>query len=158
MSSARTTSDLILHLLQLSRDIELMAAQRLEGSGTSLRAVSVLMCAAMSEKTQGEIAEQACLDKSTMVHTVDDLEKSGLAIRKPSQKDRRARVVEVTDEGHKLVASTENVLDGLYEEVLGRLPEADREPFLRSLATLVEGRSPEPVVTADRAPRRRSAR
>ncbi len=156
MGTARTTSELVVQLLLLSRDIELTAAQRLEGAGTSLRAVSVLMCADGSERTQGEIAEIACLDKSTMVHTVDDLEKDGLATRTPSQKDRRARVVEVTEEGRKLVASTEDVLDGLYGEVLGRLPEADRESFLRSLAILVDGRSP--VATADRAPRRRSAR
>ncbi|PWK88184.1 DNA-binding MarR family transcriptional regulator [Lentzea atacamensis] len=141
MDPARTTSELIVQLQLLSRDIDLMAAQRLEGTGTSLRAVSVLMCADESEKTQGEIADLACLDKSTMVHTVDALEKNGLATRKPSQKDRRARVVEVTDEGRELVASTEHALAVLYDEVLARLPEADREPFLRSLATLAGGRS-----------------
>ncbi|GAA3641802.1 MarR family transcriptional regulator [Lentzea roselyniae] len=141
MDPARTTSELIVQLQLLSRDIDLMAAQRLEGTGTSLRAVSVLMCADESEKTQGEIADLACLDKSTMVHTVDALEKDGLATRKPSQKDRRARVVEVTDEGRELVASTEHALAVLYDEVLARLPEADRELFLRSLATLAGGRS-----------------
>ncbi|MEU0879458.1 MarR family transcriptional regulator [Lentzea sp. NPDC005914] len=140
MGSARTTSDLIVQLLLLSRDIELVAAQRLEGTSTSLRAVSVLLCADESEKTQGEIADLACLDKSTMVHLVDALEQEGLATRKPSRKDRRARVVAVTAAGRELVASTEGVLGELYGEVLGRLPEADRESFLRSLATLVDGR------------------
>lgn len=158
MGTARTTSDLVVQLLLLGRDIELMAAQRLEAAGTSLRAVSVLMCADESEKTQGEIADLACLDKSTMVHTVDALEKDGLATRRLSQSDRRARVVGVTDAGRELVASTEHVLGELYDEVLARLPEADREPFLRSLSALVDGRSAEPVVTADRAPRRRSGR
>ncbi|CAM5257593.1 Regulatory protein MarR OS=Streptomyces sp. ACT-1 OX=1609288 GN=SACT1_6723 PE=4 SV=1 [Streptomyces griseus subsp. griseus] len=93
-----------------------------------------------------------------MVHTLDALERSGLATRKPSARDRRARVVDVTDEGRKLIATAEPVLGELYEAVLGRLPEADREPFLRSLSKLVDGRSPEPVVTAERPPRRRSAR
>lgn len=99
------------------------------------------MCADESERTRGEIADLACLDKSTMVHTADALEKDGLATRQPSQKDRPARVVEVTDEGRKLVASAENALSDLFDEVLARLPEADREPFLRSLAALAEGRS-----------------
>jgi DNA-binding MarR family transcriptional regulator len=154
--SARTISDLVVQLQLLGRDIELEAARRLEDAGTSLRFVSVLMCADDTEKTQGELAELACLDKSTMVHTVDALERAGLATRKPSPKDRRARVVEVTDEGRRLVSSTANVLEDLYDAVLSRLPEADREPFLRSLALLVENR-PEPVMTTDRAPRRRSA-
>lgn len=91
-----------------------------------------------------------------MIGAGTSLERDGLPTRTPSQKDRRAHVVEVTEEGRRLVASTEDVLDDLYGEVLGRLPEADRESFLRSLAILVDGRSP--VVTADRAPRRRAAR
>lgn len=148
----------MLQLQLLGRDIELEAAGRLEQAGTSLRVVSVLMCAGEHEKTQGELAELACLDKSTMVHTVDALERDGLAERRPSQKDRRARVVEVTDSGRDLVSFAEPVLSELYESVLGRLPEADREPFLRSLAKLVDGRALEPVVTTERAPRRRSAR
>lgn len=156
--TARTVSDLLLQLQLLGRDIELEAARRLEQAGTSLRVVSVLMCADQHEKTQGELAELACLDKSTMVHTVDALERDGLATRKPSQADRRARVVEVTDSGRDLVSSTESALSDLYGSVLARLPEEDREPFLRSLNTLVEGRSLEPVATAERAPRRRSAR
>jgi DNA-binding MarR family transcriptional regulator len=139
MGPARTTSDLIVQLLLLSRDIDVLAARRLEGTGVSLRALNVLRCAEAGERTQGEIADLACLDKSTMVHTVDALEKDGLATRRPSRKDRRARVVEVTGEGRELVASTGTVLDGLYDEVLERLPPAEREPFLRSLSTLVDG-------------------
>ncbi|MFE2292156.1 MarR family winged helix-turn-helix transcriptional regulator [Streptomyces sp. NPDC059452] len=156
--SAQTASGLVVQLQLLSRDIELEAARRLEEMGTSLRVVSVLMCADGSGKTQGELAELACLDKSTMVHTIDALERSGLATRKPSEKDRRARVVDVTDEGRTLIAAAEPVLNELYETVLGRLPEAERRPFLRSLSKLVDGRSPQPVVTAERPPRRRSAR
>jgi DNA-binding MarR family transcriptional regulator len=156
--TARTAADLLVQLQLLSRDIELVAARRLERAGTSLRAVSVLRCADRAERTQGELAELTCLDKSTMVHTVDALERDGLAARRPSQQDRRARVVTVTDDGRALVAAAEPVLSELYDSVLARLPEADREQFLRSLAVLVAGRSPEPVTTAERAPRRRSAR
>ncbi|WP_026123964.1 MarR family winged helix-turn-helix transcriptional regulator [Nocardiopsis chromatogenes] len=151
--SARTISDLLVQLQLLGRDIEVEAERLLDGTGVSLRAVSVLMCADASEKTQGELAELACLDKTTMVRTVDALERDGLATRRPARQDRRARVVEVTDQGRELIASAEKVLGGLYDEVLGRLPEADREPFLRALTVLVDARSPEPA-----ALRRRPAR
>ncbi|MFS8099683.1 MarR family transcriptional regulator [Lentzea alba] len=95
MSTARTTGDLVVQLQLLSRDVELLAAQRLEG--TTPRAVTVLTCADEGEKTQGEIAGRACLDKSAMVHLVDALEKDGLATQSvakgPSrpgrQRDRR---------------------------------------------------------------------
>jgi MarR family transcriptional regulator for hemolysin len=156
--SARTTSDLVVQLQLLSRYIELEAASRLEAAGTSLRAVSVLLCADAAEKTQGELADLACLDTSTMVRTIDALERDGLAMRKPAPTDRRTRVVEVTDQGRDLISSTEDLLDELYTTVLSRLPEADREPFLRSLAMLAEARSPQPAPTLERAPRRRSGR
>ncbi|MEU7864267.1 MarR family transcriptional regulator [Nonomuraea sp. NPDC049141] len=117
--SARTISDLVVQLQLLARDIELDAARRLEEAGASLLLVSVLICADATEKTQGELVELALLDRSTMVHTVNALEPDGLATREPSQKDRRARVVEVTDEGRQLVSSTQNVLDELYDARLG---------------------------------------
>ncbi|UOE27861.1 MarR family winged helix-turn-helix transcriptional regulator [Agromyces soli] len=135
---ARTVSDLVVQLQLLSRSIEHRAAEELGGLDTTLRTVSVLLCAASGEKTQTELAELACLDKSTMVNTLDALERSGLAERKIPAEDRRARVVEVTDEGRRVVAATAGVLDGLYDSVLERLPEADREPFLRSLARLTQ--------------------
>lgn len=155
--SARTVSDMVLQLQMLSRAIEVQAAAHLEEAGTSLRNLSVLLCAVSGEKTQGELAELACLDKSTMVHTLDELERDGLASRKPAPHDRRARVVEVTDRGRELVAATEAQLDGLYDSVLDRLPEADRESFLRSLS-LLAANSIETPKTAVRAPRRRSTR
>jgi len=46
-----------------------------------------------AERTQIQIAELAYLDKTTMVVTVDALEKAGLAQRRQSSTDRRARIV-----------------------------------------------------------------
>lgn len=134
--SARTVSDLVVQLQILTRSLEQQAADELEELDTTLRTVSVLLCAASGEKTQKELAELACLDKSTMVNTLDALEHSGLAERKANSRDRRVRIVEVTDKGRGLVSSTESTLDALYDSMLSRLPEEDREPFLRSLARL----------------------
>ncbi|MFS8099684.1 hypothetical protein LFM09_21400 [Lentzea alba] len=47
----------------------------------------------------------------------------------------------MTDEGRELVAATSEVLGELFDEVLGRLPQADRAPFLRSLALSTGGRA-----------------
>ncbi|PRB08591.1 MarR family winged helix-turn-helix transcriptional regulator [Microbacterium sp. MYb62] len=134
--SARTVSDLVVQLQMLTRTIEQQASDELAGLDTTLRTVSVLLCAASGEKTQKELSELACLDKSTMVNTLDALERDGLAERTATAKDRRVRIVEVTDRGRNLVSSTSHALDGLYESLLHHLPEEDREPFLRSLARL----------------------
>ncbi len=46
-----------------------------------------------SEQTQIRLAERCALDKTTMVVTGDELERSGLAERRPSPTDRRARII-----------------------------------------------------------------
>src|SRR4051812_15585905 len=63
------------------------------------RSYCVLTKATAGELTQGELAELALLDKTTMVVTLDHLEDVGLARRTPSPTDRRARIVRTTDEG-----------------------------------------------------------
>ncbi|MCK2025062.1 MarR family transcriptional regulator [Microbacterium sp. SSW1-47] len=142
---ARTVSDLVVQLQLLTRSIEQQATAQLETQDTTLRTVSVLLCAAAGEKTQKELAELACLDKSTMVNTLDALERAGLAERRVLAEDRRVRIVEVTDRGHAIVSSTAGALDDLYSSLLDRLPEEDREPFLRSLSRLTQAPSPQPA-------------
>src|SRR5919109_5265688 len=61
--------------------------------GMSVRDYCVLAKAGAHELTQGELAELALLDKTTMVVTLDHLEKAGLARRTPSPADRRVRVL-----------------------------------------------------------------
>jgi MarR family transcriptional regulator, transcriptional regulator for hemolysin len=41
--------------------------------------------------TQSQLAAQCALDKTTMVFALDELERAGLAERRPSRTDRRAR-------------------------------------------------------------------
>src|SRR5215467_13751628 len=59
----------------------------------------VLVHALEEDRTQIQLAELADLDKTTMVSTVDELEKRGYAERRPSSTDRRARIIAVTEKG-----------------------------------------------------------
>src|SRR6267154_5355249 len=76
---------------------ELAAA--LEPLGVSARGYHVLQAALSGEHTQTELAAIVGLDKTTMVVTVDELERAGLAERRHSPRDRRARIVSVTAAG-----------------------------------------------------------
>src|SRR3979409_1199881 len=67
----------------------------LEGLGLSPRAHAVLATAMTGDHTQTELARIVGLDKTTMVVTLDELEAAGLAERRPSSEDRRARVIAV---------------------------------------------------------------
>jgi DNA-binding MarR family transcriptional regulator len=127
----------------------------LEGLGISPRDHSVLFTAMTGEFTQTEIARMVGLDKTTMVVTVDELETAGLAERRPSKTDRRARVIAVTDEGERLVREADKVLDRVRDDVLSVLEPDERQVFLNALSTLAGGRLSEPVACAHPVRRRR---
>src|SRR5437764_14652061 len=77
--------------------------------GVSARGYRVLRAALSGERTQTELAEMVGLDKTTMVVTVDELERSGLAERHPAPEDRRARIIVVTPKGKGKVAEADAV-------------------------------------------------
>ena len=113
--------------------------------GLSSRGYHVLAAALTGEHTQSELADLVGLDKTTMVVTVDELEAAGLAERRPSETDRRARVIVVTKAGEEKVTEAREVIKAIQAGVLETLPERQRAIFLDSLATLVRERLAEPV-------------
>ena len=104
------------------------------------RGLCVLSAAMNAELTQTELAGMIGLDKTTMVVTVDDLERKGLAERVPSPTDRRARVIKVTDAGREKVAEGQRIIAKVQDGVLDALPPAEREVFVDALTKLVGGR------------------
>ena|SRR5256885_2210039 len=107
--------------------------------GVTPRAYCVLFHALAAERTQIELAEITDLDKTTMVVTVDALERAGLAVRRPSSTDRRARIISVTPEGERVVAEGTKIADRVHGDVLRALPEEQREVFVDALTRLVDG-------------------
>jgi MarR family transcriptional regulator, transcriptional regulator for hemolysin len=152
---APLASDLCWLLSRASHGLTIEFTAALEQLGISPRAHSVLFTAMTGEFTQTEIAKMVGLDKTTMVVTVDELERAGLAERRPSSTDRRARVVEVTNAGVRLVCEADEVLDRVRDDVLSVLEPDDRHVFLRALGTLACGRLAEPAACAH-PPRRRA--
>ena len=113
--------------------------------GISPREYCVLAHALDGEYTQIELAKLADLDKTTMLNTIDYLERAGYAERMPSPTDRRARVITVTPEGAALVAAGRQVADGVHREVLDALPEEQRTAFTGALTSLAGGLLAEPA-------------
>ncbi len=117
----------------------------LEEIGLPPRNHQVLVTALGGEHTQIELARIIGLDKTTMVVTVDELEAQGLAERRPSKTDRRARVIAVTKKGERAVLKGNDVAARVHEEVLSVLDEPERQIFMDSLSTLVCGSLDEPA-------------
>jgi MarR family transcriptional regulator, transcriptional regulator for hemolysin len=149
------TADLMLLLRVASHALETELAARLAELGITPRERCVLAAAAGGELTQTELAHRCNLDKTTMVVTMDTLEKAGLAERRTSATDRRARIIAVTEAGRRLVAASERVVAEIYDDVLKSLPGNESDAFVRGLRQLAEGRLAQPT-RCERPPRRRA--
>jgi DNA-binding MarR family transcriptional regulator len=142
-------------LSQASHALSTEMTAALEGIGLLPRGHCVLATALTGERTQTELAHLVGLDKTTMVVTLDELERRGLAERRPSPTDRRVRVVAVTDAGRRKVAEADEVVARVQREVLTALPEDRREALLEGLADLLGGRLATPAACARPVRRRR---
>jgi DNA-binding MarR family transcriptional regulator len=120
----------------------------LEPLGISARGYHVLRAALTGEHTQTELAEMVGLDKTTMVVTVDELERAGLAQRRLSPGDRRARIIAVTAAGKRKLAEADRVKERVQSEVLGELSGREARSLVAALEKLVEGPLAEPVECA----------
>src|SRR6201991_926678 len=96
MAPRRESPDLSFLLDHTSHVLRSRMAAALAEIGLTPRMHCVLVHALEEERTQIQLAELGDMDKTTMVVTIDALEKAGLAERRPSSTDRRARIVAVT--------------------------------------------------------------
>jgi MarR family transcriptional regulator for hemolysin len=126
----------------------------LDPLGITPRSYCVLATAMSGEHSQTELTHLVGMDKTTMVVTLDALGEAGLAERRPSASDRRARVIAVTRKGQQTVAKARELIEAVQADVLGALPAAERKRFVASLDKLVSDRLGEPVECGS-APRRR---
>jgi MarR family transcriptional regulator, transcriptional regulator for hemolysin len=149
--------DLIFLLSQAAHALQTEMTAALEQVGVTPRMQCVLSRALRGEYTQKDLADQCALDKTTMVVTMDALEASGLAERRPSPTDRRARIIAVTDKGAELVERADAIIEGLYADVLSSLPEDERAPLVSALQRLMDGRLANPPVCSTTVRRPRSS-
>jgi len=149
--------DLMLLLGQASHALNTELTAGLTGAGISPRAHCVLRHALDAELTQSELAEQCGLDKTTMVVTLDELEQAGLARRRASHTDRRARLVWVTAAGRRRAAQADAIVQRIVADVLSSLPDSERSAFTDGLKHLVADRLSAPVPCQPPVRRRRAS-
>ncbi|GLF95495.1 MarR family winged helix-turn-helix transcriptional regulator [Streptomyces yaizuensis] len=135
-SSSRLHSDLHWLFARLKQGLATAEAPVVREHGLSLWGYTVLMAIVDAPtRSQLALAQAVSVDKSKLVLVLDELEAAGLVRRRPDPADRRARIVEATDTGRR-------VLDAAREEVRaienGLL--ADLEPAARQALSAVLGR------------------
>ncbi|MCX4095427.1 MarR family winged helix-turn-helix transcriptional regulator [Nocardia sp. alder85J] len=159
MAPSRTEPDLSYLLDRTSHVLRTRMAAALAEIGLTARMHCALVHALEEERTQIQLAEIGDMDKTTMVNTIDALEQAGLAERRPSSTDRRARIVEVTAEGRRVAEQSMRIVDEVHRTALAALPADERTVMLRALTRLTEGELSTPAETPVAARRaRQSAR
>ncbi|MFJ6516490.1 MarR family winged helix-turn-helix transcriptional regulator [Streptomyces sp. NPDC091406] len=145
MTPTRTAPDLSFLLDHTSHVLRTRMSAALGEIGLTARMHCVLVHALEEERTQIQLAEIGDMDKTTMVVTVDALEDAGLAERRPSSRDRRARIIAVTEKGAALAQQSQAIVDRVHDEALAALDAGDRTALLKALNALAAGHLATPV-------------
>ncbi|MFJ1599331.1 MarR family winged helix-turn-helix transcriptional regulator [Streptomyces sp. NPDC088261] len=104
--------------------------------GMTLWGYTVLMAIADAPtRSQLALAQAVSVDKSKLVLVLDELEAAGLVRRRPDPADRRARIVEVTDTGRRVVDAARDEVEAIENNLL-----ADLDPASRNALRAVLGR------------------
>lgn len=74
---------------------------------------------------QKELAQYSLKDPSTIVKTLDHLEKKGLIVRQPDEKDRRAFKIIITEKGISCRQEAYQATRELFEKVTETLSQND---------------------------------
>ncbi|MFG2600398.1 MarR family winged helix-turn-helix transcriptional regulator [Streptomyces sp. NPDC048462] len=158
MAPTSTAPDLSYLLDHTSHVLRTQMSAALAEIGLTARMHCVLVHALEEERTQIQLAEIGDMDKTTMVVTVDALENAGLAERRPSGRDRRARIIAVTEKGATLAGQSQEIVDRVHRDALTGLARGDREALLRALEQLTGDRLSTPAETPGAARRARQSK
>ena len=97
---------------------------------------------------QQQIGAAMGIDPSTMVALIDELERAGLAKRRPHPKDRRAREVVITPKGRRTVEQGRSLARDVEDDVLKGLASTERRQLLKLLRQALSSAPPQPLWSA----------
>jgi DNA-binding MarR family transcriptional regulator len=119
---------------RLWRATHTRASEALETVGLTPALFALLnVIGAREGAIQQELGSAMGIDRSTMVSLIDQLESAGLAKRRPSATDRRAREIAITPKGRRLLQRARRMVSQVEDEVLAALTAEER----RELETLL---------------------
>ena len=97
---------------------------------------------------QQELGAAMGIDRSTMVALIDQLESAGLAKRRPSPTDRRAREIAITPKGRRLLERARRMISETEDEVLAGLTAKERRELVGLLRRALDSAPAQPLWSA----------
>lgn len=113
-------------------------AERMATLGLTTRMWGVLNVLEAEEPiTQHALGKSIGTDPSSMVATIDELERQGLVQRRPHPSDRRAHALHMTAKGRRTLRTGRELAKEAQNELLAPLSAADRAQLHELLLALV---------------------
>lgn len=106
---------------------------RTQAAGFDMTSVQFAALDAIAQQPgidQASLAATIGFDRATIGGVVDRLEQKGLLQRSVSAQDRRARELQLTVEGKRLLKACRPVVESLQAEILAPLTAAERKAFM----------------------------
>lgn len=116
---------------------------------TPLQYVTLSALATHGPMDKATIAGVVALDRTTVAVVVKNLEQRGLATTRPSEHDRRAKLVKITAKGLGLATSAQAEVAKAQERTVAPLTAKERDELLRLLRKIAQENN-----LLSRAPRR----
>lgn len=135
-------SDLHWLFARLKQGLATAETAAVRDHGMTLWGYTVLMAIVDAPtRSQLALAQAVSVDKSKLVLVLDELEAAGLVRRRPDPADRRARIVEATETGRRVLDDTRDDVRAIENNLLGDLDPAARN----ALRTVLGGLAGAPV-------------
>lgn len=111
--------------------------QRMAAEGASLSRTKIMLFLRSEGPARAvDIADLFGTAPRTVTEAIDGLERDGLVARTPHPTDRRAKLVTLTGEGARVLATTEPLRQRLADGVFGLLDSTERQQFSTIVAKL----------------------
>lgn len=125
-------------ILPAGRAWQRAAGIALAQSGVSLSTAAILLVIARLGDgiRQRDVAEESALDPAAIARSVTQLERDGLLERQRDLSDGRAKTLRLTEAGRALSIKLGEALDGLRDELIASMDDADGQIAVRVLRTL----------------------
>jgi len=121
-------------LRRITRAIDLHSRLLLQKNGLTIPQLAVLQATQRLQPVNAwALARDIHLGPATVTGILGRLEKRGLVSRTRGDRDRRSIVIQLTDDGAKLVAEAPSLLQDRFRRELARLQEWERTMILATL-------------------------
>jgi MarR family transcriptional regulator for hemolysin len=107
---------------------------KLEAYEVTLEQWNVLLKLSQQDKiNQKHLAQKVDKDQPTLARILDILERKELVVRKPSEEDKRAFSLHITEKGLKLKEEVTPLIEGFFELILSGISEEEIDIYRQVL-------------------------